>query len=167
MNDIYMTVIGNIATDLRSTTTEGGVAVTSFRVASKPRRYGPNGWVDGHTSFVTVKCWRGLADNANDSLRKGQPVIVHGRVTVRPWERDGRTGTSVDIDADAIGHDLRWGTTEFRKTARASQEREGTESAAAPASSFDAKDIMSQSPAAQVDGEGWALPGGEGRNAAA
>lgn len=188
MNDIYTTVIGNVASDVRFTTTDGGVAVASFRVASTPRRYGSNGWVDGHTSFVTVKCWRGLADNVRDSVSKGQPVVVHGRVTVRPWERDDRTGTSVDIDADAIGHDLRWGTTAFAKTARTSPERDGTESAAAElASSFDTDDGASEDGRAEdgpsagpaVDStasagtgsgaarDGWSVPGAGGTSAAA
>lgn len=194
MNDIYTTVIGNVASDVRFTTTDGGVAVASFRVASTPRRYGSNGWVDGHTSFVTVKCWRGLADNTHGSVSKGQPVLVHGRMTVRPWERDGRTGTSVDIDADAIGHDLRWGTTAFTKTARTSPEREGTESAAAElASSFDTDDGASEdggsedSPSAgpavahstsggtgpgtggigATGRDGWSVPGAGGSSAAA
>lgn len=194
MNDIYTTVIGNVASDVRFTTTDGGVAVASFRVASTPRRYGSNGWVDGHTSFVTVKCWRGLADNVRDSVSKGQPVVVHGRVTVRPWERDDRTGTSVDIDADAIGHDLRWGTTAFAKTARTSPERDGTESAAAElASSFDDEDAQSGETGSGTSGtggtgsgtsgtgetgsgttavgsagrDGWSVPGAGGTSAAA
>ena len=184
MNDIYTTVIGNVASDVRFTTTDGGVAVASFRVASTPRRYGSNGWVDGHTSFVTVKCWRGLADNVRDSVSKGQPVVVHGRVTVRPWERDDRTGTSVDIDADAIGHDLRWGTTAFAKTARTSPERDGTESAAAElASSFDDEDAQSGETGSGPPGtgesgsgtiavgsagrDGWSVPGAGGSSAAA
>lgn len=167
MNDIYATVIGNVASDVRFTTTEGGVAVASFRMASTPRRYGSNGWVDGHTSFVTVKCWRGLADNVHGSIEKGQPVVVHGRVTVRPWERDdGKTGTSVDIDADSVGHDLRWGTTVFTKAMRSTSEREGTESAATElASSFDVDDAA---PApAPVARDGWSVPGATDTSAAA
>lgn len=176
MNETYVTVIGNVASEVRFATTDGGVAVASFRVASTPRRYGQSGWMDGPTSYVTVKCWRGLAENANRSLAKGQPVVVHGRQTVRPWERDdGRTGTSVDIDADALGHDLRWGTTVFTKTTRAVQERDGTETADL-ASSFDTGGEepparRADEPALEGSGratnDGWSVPGAAGVSAAA
>lgn len=179
MNETYVTVIGNVASDVRFATTDGGVAVASFRVASTPRRYAQSGWTDGPTSYVTVKCWRGLAENANSSLAKGHPVVVHGRQTVRPWEReDGRTGTSVDIDADALGHDLRWGTTTFAKTKRAAQERDGTETAADLASSFDAAESGQGAGAAPTNAsgvggasratnDGWSVPGAGGASAAA
>jgi len=170
MNETYVTVIGNVASDVRYATTDGGIPVASFRVASTPRRYSPSGWTDGQTSYVTIKCWRGLAENVQGSLKKGHPVVVHGRQTVRPWDRgDGRTGTSVDIDADAVGHDLRRGTSEFSKNARQVQERDGSESAAAElASSFDVDEPVEdetggeESPfaaGAAHGGDGWSVPG--------
>lgn len=179
MNETHVTIVGNVASEVRYATTEGGVAVASFRVASTPRRYTQGQWSDGHTSYVTVKCWRGLADNVRASLSKGQPVVLHGRQTVRPWERDGKTGTSVDIDADAVGHDLRWGTTAFTNTTRLVQEREGAESVAVDlASSFDVEEPEDDSdrdddtssgfggapvPAAR---DGWAVPGASSAAAA-
>lgn len=183
MNETYVTIIGNVASEVRCATTDGGVAVASFRVASTPRRYGPSGWTDGQTSYVTVKCWRGLADNVQKALKKGEPVIVHGRQTVRQWERDERSGTSVDIDADAVGHDLRWGTTAFTKTTRVAQEREGTDAAATElASSFDTEGPDGLPAAARTaagrddetagsspgsDDDGWAVPGSGATAAAA
>lgn len=191
MNDTYVTVIGNVASEIRFTTTDGGIAVASFRVASTPRRFTQGNWTDGHTSYVTVKCWRGLADNVHTALAKGQPVVVHGRQTVRPWERDdGRTGTSVDIDADAVGHDLRWGITKFTKTTRSAETRDPSDSAARDlARSFDADDIdgadtdrggagsdagsggeppsFTGASTARGHDDGWAVPGAGGASAAA
>lgn len=186
MNETYVTVVGRVASELRCSTTEAGITVVSFRVATTPRRYSPSGWTDGHTSYVTVKCWRALADNAKASLRKGHPVLVHGRQSVRPWERDGRTGTSVDIDADAVGHDLRWGTTGFAKAARSAPEAAASESSVGGrSSSWDAAGgtaFESMRPECQPGVEsaavghgsvalaphdGWAVPGAGGANAAA
>ena len=54
------------------------------------------------------------------SIQKGQRVIVSGRLRVRDWSTDDKHGTNVEIDADAVGHDLSWGTTSFtRSTATA------------------------------------------------
>ena len=48
-------------------------------------------WVDGNTSFVTVICWRKLAENLATCLRKGDPVLVRGRLDVRSFTgKDGQ-----------------------------------------------------------------------------
>jgi len=182
VNDTYVTVVGNVASEIRYATTDGGIAVASFRVASTPRRYVQGNWTDGHTSYVTVKCWRGLADNVHVALAKGQPVVVHGRQSVRPWERDdGRTGTSVDIDADTVGHDLRWGVTSFTKMTRGSESRSPADSATDLASSFDTDDtdVAGIAGSAEADApsftgasaakanDGWSVPGASGASAAA
>ena len=77
-------------------------------------------WVDGATNWYTVSTYRSLADHAFHSLRKGDRVILTGRLKVRHWENGERRGTSVEIDAEAIGHDLLWGNSTFQKDARAS-----------------------------------------------
>ncbi|REF37742.1 single-stranded DNA-binding protein [Thermasporomyces composti] len=121
MNETMISITGNVATDLRFVRSERGTPLASFRLASTERRYdrGRGEWTDGRTTFVTVVCWRSLAENAAASLRKGDPVVVLGRLRVEPWEReDGRTGTSVEVVAHAIGHDLSRGTSAFRRTRR-------------------------------------------------
>ncbi len=72
---------------------------------------------DGNQLVLSVSTFRGLADHAFQSLRKGDRVVLTGRLKVRDWEAGDRKGTSVDIEADAIGHDLRLGTTKFEKDA--------------------------------------------------
>ncbi len=97
----------------------GESQVASFRVGSTPR-YQRNGeWVDGTTSWFTVSCWRGLARNVAGSLRRGDAVVVHGRVRVETWTReDSTSSTSVVVDATFVGHDLTRGTSVFTKPAR-------------------------------------------------
>jgi single-strand DNA-binding protein len=73
-------------------------------------------WRDGRTSFATVNCWRKLAGNTVMSLRKGQPVVVSGRLQVREYEdKEGKRRTAVDIEADTIGHDLNRGVAHFQR----------------------------------------------------
>jgi single-strand DNA-binding protein len=63
--------------------------------------------VDANTSFVWVTCWRRLADNLATCLRKGDPVLLRGRLDVRPFTgKDGQRKISVDVDANTLGHDL-------------------------------------------------------------
>lgn len=118
MTDI-ITVRGYVATDVRLTSAQSGLAVAGFRMCSTDRRFDKeaNAWVDGHTNWYSVSMFRQLATHAGASLKKGDRVIVTGRLKVRPWiNADGRTGTSVDIDADTAGHDLMWGTANFKRT---------------------------------------------------
>ncbi|MHA7219697.1 single-stranded DNA-binding protein [Arthrobacter sp. MDT1-48-3] len=119
MTDI-ITVRGYVATDVRLTLAQSGLPIAGFRMCSTERRFDKetNAWVDGHTNWYSVSMFRQLATNAGASIRKGDRVIVTGRLKIRPWiNAEGRTGTSVEIDADTAGHDLMWGTANFRRTA--------------------------------------------------
>ena len=108
-----ITVSGIIGTDPRKTTTNKGVPVMSFRLASSQSHFDrfKNEWVDEETNWFSVTAYRQLASNAAQSLHKGEHVIVTGRVHVRKWTNAERSGTSVDIEADVVAHDLTWYTT--------------------------------------------------------
>jgi len=51
-------------------------------------------------------------------LHKGDPVVIVGRLALREWEQDGRAGSTLDLTADVIGHDLTRGTATFERTRR-------------------------------------------------
>jgi single-strand DNA-binding protein len=65
-----------------------------------------------------VSAFRGLAENVKTSVKKGERLLITGRLRIRDWETDDRKGTDVEIEADAIGHDLTWGTTQYVKNPR-------------------------------------------------
>ena len=126
-----ITVRGYVATDVKSGVAVSGLAYASFRMCSTERRFDRNtsSWADGQTNWYAVSMFRQLATNAGVSIKKGDKVVVSGRLRVRPWIReDGRTGTSVDIDAETVGHDLMWGTAHFHRT---SADRAGGETSTA------------------------------------
>lgn len=118
-----ITITGNVATDPDHKRTTGGVAITTFRVASGQRRFdrAANAWVETGTNWYSVSAFRGLAEHAHASLRRGDRVILTGRLRIRDWDNGTKRGTAIEIDADAIGHDLLWGTTTFTKTARGAE----------------------------------------------
>lgn len=111
-----ITIVGNVATEPRQTT-PGGVPITSFRVAASQRHFdrANNVWVEGHTNWYTVSVFRVLGEHALESLHKGDRVFVRGRLRIRDWTAGDKSGTTAEIDADALGHDLQWGTTTFTK----------------------------------------------------
>jgi single-strand DNA-binding protein len=119
MNEAFVTFQGWVGNDVvHRETPQGNVA--NFRVGSTPRIRKRSGeWVDGKTSWFSVSCWRGLADNVRDSVRKGEPVLVHGRLRTDVWERqDGQSSTTYVVDATYVGHDLTRGTAAFVKSIR-------------------------------------------------
>jgi single-strand DNA-binding protein len=132
VNEIPVTLVGNVVTDVSGTTVASGSELAWFRMASTSRRYDRalGRWVDGETSYVRVSCWRQLARNVVASLTKGDPVVVTGRLRVRQWERDDRRGIQVEVDASAVGHDLSRGVSAFTRPARAAVIPEGAERAA-------------------------------------
>ncbi|MEI2647552.1 MAG: single-stranded DNA-binding protein [Dermatophilaceae bacterium] len=122
MNESYLTVAGNVTADPVLRQTKTGKPFATFRLASTARRWDPQsrGYVDAGTNFVSVVAFNSLAANVVASVKKGEPVIVHGRLRVNVWAVDeGRTNTSVEIDAYNVGHDLSLGQSRFAKAARA------------------------------------------------
>jgi len=114
-----ITVTGNIATPPEHKRTSGGVAITTFRVASGQRRYdrATSSWIDSGTNWYTVSTFRSLAEHAMESLHKGDRVILTGRLRLREWDTGVKKGITAEIDADSIGHDLLWGTSRFERDA--------------------------------------------------
>ncbi len=116
MNETYVTMIGNAVEDPVRRTTRSGTPFVTFRIASTVRRRRPDGeYEDAGTSFVNVMAFRQLARNIADSVSKGQPLVVNGRLRVNRWQREERSGVSVEIDANSVGHDLTRGVSKFTK----------------------------------------------------
>ncbi|WP_066515483.1 single-stranded DNA-binding protein [Curtobacterium ammoniigenes] len=120
MNDI-ITVRGIVATEPRHLVTQAGLEITSLRVASQSRKWdrSNSSWTNGETNWFTVTAFRSLAANLTASVNKGDRVVVFGRLRIRNWERDERSGIAVEIEAESIGHDLAWGTGTWERTPRA------------------------------------------------
>lgn len=124
------TVSGLVATTPRHLVTQEGLPITSFRLASSKRRFdrSKKQWLDGETHWFTVTSFRQLAINSATAISKGDRVIVFGKLKVRDWDNGERTGTSVEIEADSLGHDLVWGTSEFTRTVLVREDPEQDES---------------------------------------
>lgn len=134
-----ITVIGNVASAPERRELPGGIPAISFRLASSERRLENGQWVDSHTNWYWVSAYRKLAEHALDSIEKGQRVVVTGRFRVKQWESGGKSGSSAEIDAEGLGHDLMFGTTTFHKVG--------------------ASNGQGAAPEAATDSSGWATPG--------
>ena len=118
MNDTLVTLHGWVGSEVTFRDPHG-ISVANLRVASTPRLRRDGRWVDGDTTWYSVTVWRQLADNVRSSIRKGDAVIVHGRLRTDTWERaDGQQSTTLCIEASMVGHDLNRGTSTFTRAIR-------------------------------------------------
>jgi len=122
INDANIDLAGFVASEPSFKLLDNGTSTARLRVAYTERRFNreTGEWGDGPTSFVTVLCWRTLADNVAVCLRKGEPVLVRGRLRVREYhDKEGAPRTVTEVDASSVGHDLSRGVAHFSRTRRA------------------------------------------------
>ena len=123
MNDTTITLQGWLGSDVELRRA-GDVPVASFRLACTPRRFNrrTENWSDGVTQWYTVSAWRSLGENAAVSLRRGDPVVVTGRLHVRTYvNKDDVEVVVHEVDATHLGHDLSRGTSVFTRTPKPEQ----------------------------------------------
>lgn len=116
--EAYVHITGYAGTDVELRSNAGG-GVASFRVASTPRYRRGGEWVDGNTTWLTVTCWRSLAEHAAKSIRKGDPVMVIGKLRTNVFKgEDGVVVERLIVEAASLGHDLTRGTSAFSRVER-------------------------------------------------
>ena len=99
MNRVIL--IGNLANDPESRTTQSGIAQCSFRLAVQRRFKGANG--ERETDFLPVVCWRQTAEFVQRYLAKGRKVAVEGSIQTRSYDaQDGSKRYVTEIIADSM-----------------------------------------------------------------
>ncbi len=124
-NDANIDFAGFVVNEPSFTRLASGTSKATLRVAYTERRFNreTGDWGDGPTSFVNVLCWRTLADNVAMCLRKGEPVVVRGRMRIREYEdKEGSPRSITEVEASQVGHDLSRGVAHFSRTRRAAGE---------------------------------------------
>ncbi|MEY4061248.1 MAG: hypothetical protein RIQ31_910 [Actinomycetota bacterium] len=146
-----LSVAGLVATTPRHLVTQDGLPITSFRLASSSRRFdrAQNKWIDGETNWFTITSFRQLAINSAGSVNKGDRVAVTGKLRVRDWDNGERAGTSVEVEADSMGHDLAWGSSVFTRTVLV-RETEPTDTDSDFEEEFESTDLVASAPAAKI-----------------
>ena len=119
MADNQVTLVGNITNDPELRFTPSGSAVANFTVAVNRRIRQGDQWEDKLDGFFNCSCWRDQAENVAESLRKGNRVVVVGRLSQRSYEdRDGNKRSAVEVQVDEVAPSLRWATAQIQKSSR-------------------------------------------------
>jgi single-strand DNA-binding protein len=122
-----VTLVGNITDDPELRYTPSGAAVANFTIAVNRRFKGQDGgWEDKLEGFFRCNCWRDMAENVTESLRKGARVMVVGRLNQRSWEtNEGQKRYEIEVQVDEVGPSLRWATASVQKSQRSGQQSGG------------------------------------------
>jgi single-strand DNA-binding protein len=135
VNEVQLTVVGNLTADPELRYTDKGVALAKFTVASTPRVFDrvKNEYRDGDPVFLTCTAWRELAEHVAESLPKGARVVVMGRLRLSRWETDaGEKRSAYGLDADEVGPSLRFAMAKVTKMTRSRPGADGFTPAEVP-----------------------------------
>src|ERR671910_818439 len=89
---------GNLTRDPELRFTQSGTPVCGFGLAVN-RVFSKNDEVD----FFNISAWRDLGERVANYTKKGDPVLVEGRLQYRTWEaQDGSKRSAVDVVADNV-----------------------------------------------------------------
>lgn len=99
MNKVIL--IGNLAADPESRTTQSGVQQCTLRLAVQRRFANPQG--QREADFFNVVCWRQTAEFAARYLSKGRKIAVEGSIQNRSYTaQDGSKRYVTEINAEHI-----------------------------------------------------------------
>jgi single-strand DNA-binding protein len=134
INEPTIMISGNLTADPELRYTASGLPCATFTVAHNPRVKGADGeWHDGEPSFFRVTAWRDEAENIAESLRRGDPVIVTGRVRTNIWEdKHGQARRDLVVTADAVAVPLARHRVRLIKVSRAGRDMTAQESPESP-----------------------------------
>jgi len=103
-------ITGNLGRDPEMRYTPSGQAVTSFSIAVNESYTSANGEKVKRTIWFRVTAWGKQAEICNQYLKKGQQVLVDGRMSADPatggpkiWtKQDGSSGSSFEVTASTV-----------------------------------------------------------------
>ncbi|WP_227999182.1 single-stranded DNA-binding protein [Nocardia australiensis] len=109
MYESMATVVGNVVTHPVKRDLTNGEQLITFRMASNSRRFdaATGEWVDNGTLYLTISCWRRLVAGVDASIRRGDPIMVHGQLRSHEYRtKDGVERRDLEMRAASIGPDL-------------------------------------------------------------
>jgi len=103
MNLNRVILAGRVVADPETRMTSGGATVSNFRMATNRYFQDKSGQKQEQTEFHNIVTWARSAEVVRDYLKKGQLVLVEGRMQTRSWEgKDGSKRYTTEVVAESI-----------------------------------------------------------------
>jgi len=116
--ETQISLAGNVGTEVEFSSGPGW-SLARFRIACTPSWRKGGEWVNGETLWMTVRASGQTAQNVRDSVRKGDPLVVVGRLRNRIWQdAEGKRREAQQIEASSLGHDMSRGVSTFIRPER-------------------------------------------------
>ena len=94
-------LVGNLGKDPEVNHLESGVSVARFSLATSESYKNKEGNRVDQTEWHNIVMWRGLADVAEQYLKKGSRIYVEGKIRTQSWQdKEGNTKYTTEIVAD-------------------------------------------------------------------
>lgn len=108
MNNLnQLTLLGNLARDPEIKYTNEGLAIADLRVAVNRRWRDKEGNDIENVEFFNITAWNKLAENCASDLKKGDRVMVSGRLNHRSFDtKDGKKINIMNVIADVVAASL-------------------------------------------------------------
>ena len=101
MNDVYLS--GNLGADPEFPSMASGKKYSKFTLAVNRGYKDAQGNWQNKTSWFNISCFLEYRQEKISHLRKGDPVIIHGRIEQSTFQgNDGRSHSSISIIADSV-----------------------------------------------------------------
>ena len=109
-----LTIVGNLTRPVELKFLNNGSPAGRFSVAVTKKGFNDK---PDTTSYVNVSVIGPIAENCANTLDKGTRVVVTGRMEQRTWQKeDGSKGEIWELNAEAVGVDLRFNTATVAKS---------------------------------------------------
>lgn len=122
MQTIQINFAGNLTADPEIRYMPNGKAVVTLRIAASDRKFDrQSGRYIDHpsTTFFTGEVFGDLAENVQETLRKGLRVIVFGQLHTDTFtDRNGEQRVVQKVTIDEVGPSLQYATCDIHKAGR-------------------------------------------------
>lgn len=109
-------IAGNVTANPELRFTVNGMPTLRITIASQDRWFTGDGEPHTETSFFDCVLFGDLAENAAESVRKGDRVLAIGKFRQRKWvDEDGYAVEKIEFMADEFGPSLKWGNAEVTR----------------------------------------------------
>jgi single-strand DNA-binding protein len=101
LNKVFL--VGRMTQDPEVKTTTSGQTVASFSIATNRNWTDQGGQKQEQVEFHNIVVWRKLAEIAGQYLKKGQLILVEGRIQTRNWTgQDGIKRYKTEVMAESF-----------------------------------------------------------------
>jgi len=96
-------LVGNLTKDPETKFLPSGQAVSNLRLACNRKFKAANGEFKEEVTYVSIEVWGKQAENCQEYLRKGSPVLIEGRLKLKEWTtQDGQKRSMLEVVAERV-----------------------------------------------------------------